>query len=325
MVSVIVLNFNGADHLDDCLRSLCDQNYESLEVLVIDNGSSDDSKSVASRYPVRWEELGRNHGFAPGINLGVPKCRGDTLVFVNNDMRFSPTFVSSIVSPLLRNADVFAADARQMTWAGAHEIHSATRLRYRSIGGILRGDFLPLLDVEQNRVARVTECFQACAGNMAVRRQMFEALGGFDSRLPAGWEDTEIAWRAWARGWRTVFVPDAVCWHKVGATSDFGDGARIRFRGSLGGRLLFSTKYLPLEHVLLTWLAALGGLVGEMVRGQGRSKGRAAILRDYARLVPTLIRERGAFYETLSQSPRAYLRKMTSIGGAPHTEANGRR
>src|SRR2546430_323067 len=93
LISVVVLNFNGADHLDDCLASLVRQTYEPTEVIVADNGSTDASAEVAARYPVRWEPLHANHGFARGNNLAAEKACGALLLFVNNDMRFQHDFI----------------------------------------------------------------------------------------------------------------------------------------------------------------------------------------------------------------------------------------
>src|SRR5437870_570016 len=93
LVSVLVLNYNGQSHLADCLGSLALQVYEPLEVVVADNGSTDGSHEVADQYPVRWEGFGSNLGFAPGLNAGVTRCKGEIIVFVNNDMRFADRFV----------------------------------------------------------------------------------------------------------------------------------------------------------------------------------------------------------------------------------------
>jgi hypothetical protein len=153
---------------------------------------------------------------------------------------------------------------------------------------------------------------------MAVDRARFESLGKFDDRLIAGWEDTDLAWRAWAQDWQTLFVPSAVCWHQVGMTSGSGEGASARLRGSLGGRLLFATKYLPVEHVVAAWSQAIGGLMRSTFRhGWQRSRARAGVLLDSARLVPTLLRERRSFYLGVGRSPRAQLEVICHIGRMP--------
>jgi GT2 family glycosyltransferase len=314
LVSVIVPTLNGARLLEGCLPSLTSQTYPELEVIVVDNASSDDTEDVADRFGVRYVKLDRNHGFAPAINKGVDAARGAILVFVNNDMRFDGAFVEHLVRPIL-DGHAFATDARQLSWDGATELHGASRLLRLRFPAAPSRTLLPLLDVRQSHVESDAVVFQSCGGNMAVDRRRFDMLGRFDDRLIAGWEDTDIAWKAWARRWQTLFVPTAVCWHHVGVTSDLPEGAQVRLRGSLGGRLLFATKYLPIEHVLATWAHAIAGLLRRVVRDGWRgSASQARIVLDFGRLVPTLLRERRHFYRKVGRTPRDQLKSMCRIG-----------
>lgn len=315
--SVIVLNFNGAAHLPDCLDSLCAQRPDEVEIIVADNGSSDASEEIAARYPVRWHGLGRNHGFARGNNLAAGSASGDVLVFVNNDMRFEPDFLVRLIRPFQRRESLFATDARQLSWAGTRQVHGATSLaRLPLASWVTRAGLLPRHAVHQRAPAESVPVVQACAANMAVRRSMFEDLGGFDGRLPAGWEDTEICWRAWLRGWETIHVPEAVCHHRVGASSREGEGAEVRYRGSLGGRLLFSTKHLPWLDVLLAWGSALGGVPRDLLCG-GWSAGRRRlrVLREFLGHVPAVLGERRDLYGGGGPSPRQHLRHLLRFPG----------
>jgi GT2 family glycosyltransferase len=317
LVSVIVPTLDGARLLEESLPSLTSQTYPEVEVIVVDNAGSDETRRVADRFRVRYVGLERNHGFAPAINRGVEAARGSVLVFVNDDMRFDETFVERLVGPIFDH-HVFATDARQLSWDGTTELHGATRLVRLPSPAAPSSTLLPLLDVRQSHVESDATVFQACGGNMAVDRKRFDLLRKFDERLIAGWEDTDLAWRAWARGWQTVFVPTAVCWHRVGMTSDSPGGAQVRLRGSLGGRLLFATKYLPIEHALATWVFAIMGLVRDVFRdGWRASAARARIVLDFGRLVPALLLERKAFYRELGRSPRTQLRRMCRIGTIP--------
>jgi GT2 family glycosyltransferase len=314
-VSVVVLNFNGAGCLDDCLDSLVSQTENSMEVVVADNGSHDASAQVAAKYPVRWEPLGRNHGFARGNNIAARMTSGAVLLFVNNDMRFHADFVERLVYPLTENPDYFATDARQFDWEGANEIHLATRLRPRSLLSAARpGQLLPLLAIEQVGVDGPTEVVQACASALAVRRWMFDELGGFDDRFPADWEDTDLCWRAWLRGWRTVYIPQAVCWHRGKVASSSREGRPVRERGALGGRLLFSAKHLPSEGVAMAWLLAIaGGLRDLALLRMGKVARRAALLLECARETPRTIRDRRRTYRSFDTSPRRHLAFLRSI------------
>ncbi len=316
LVSIVVLNYNGEPHLDACLTTLCAQTYQPLQVVVVDNGSTDRSAEVVARYDARWESLGANYGFSKGNNLGVGRCEGEFLVFVNNDMRFKKTFVAELLRPLQERSDVFATDARQRDWSDSRDIHLAARLIRRTMGvAMSRNSLLPLLDLDYKAVPAVSPAVQSCAANMAVRRRMFEALGGFDERLLAGWEDTEICWRAWLHGWPTLFVPNAVCWHKVGASSVEADGRDIRFRGTIGGRLVFSTKLLPWEHAVAAWVWSCAGLLAAFARGSfSEGAERARVLGACVRSLRPLLRERHQLHRMVGTTPRRQLRALLELG-----------
>jgi GT2 family glycosyltransferase len=157
----------------------------------------------------------------------------------------------------------------------------------------------------------------ASGANMLVRKSMFQALGGFDERLPFGYEDVELCWRAWVHGWKTLFVPRAVCWHRVGASSGSAEGSRLGFRGVLGGRLLSATKLLPLSYTIRTLFATLAGLAPDIARLRWqRARDRLRILSDYARFLPPLLRERRELYRSGHTSPRQQLERLLRLGVA---------
>jgi hypothetical protein len=326
LVSAVVVNWNGAEHLRIALPSLKRQTYSPLEIIVVDNGSVDLSVDVAEENQVTWLRLEENKGLSAACNQGAQKASGEFLIFLNNDMRFPPDFVRSLVAALRESEDVFAADAPQLNWDGSMQVHLATRLRRLPLLSHLLGrGLIPGLDFTQEPVAKTTEVMQACAAAMAVRRTMFEKLGGFDARLPVGWEDTEICWRAWLWGWRTVLVPEATCWHRVGASAMNLQGATARFRGTLGGRLLFATKHLPWPYVATTWAVSCLGFAKDLPRGRlATFVERAKVMAAHVPLVPSLLRERGRIYGEAGTRPQDHLRHMFSIGNGASVKENSK-
>jgi GT2 family glycosyltransferase len=214
-VSVIIVNWNGAEHLRVCLPSLASQSFESLEIIVVDNRSSDDSAEVARRLGVRWLPLEKNLGLAPALNRGATIARGDLLLFVNNDMRFDPGFVGALVEPLESDEEVFATDGMQFNWDGTVCEHLAARLTNVPPRRHSSTELVPGLYFYQQETSEKSRVFMASAACMMVRRTLFEKLGGFDDRLPLGYEDVEICWRAWVHRWKTVYVPSAICCDKT--------------------------------------------------------------------------------------------------------------
>jgi GT2 family glycosyltransferase len=307
-VSVIIVNWNGAEHLRVCLPSLASQTFESLEIIVVDNRSSDDSLEVASSFGVRWLLLEKNLGLAPALNRGAAIAAGDLLLFVNNDMRFDPGFVAALVEPLERDEDVFAADGMQYNWDGTVREHLATRLTAFASGWNSSTELVPGLHFYQQEKTEKSPVFMASAACMMVRRTLFEKICGFDDRLPLGYEDAEICWRAWVHRWKTLYVPNAVCWHRVGGSVKTLQGARFSFRGILKGRLLLATKLLPSRYVFRTWLISTAGLAKDISRLRWNfATDRIGVLFQMAGLSAQLLREKRALFSDASSSPEEHL------------------
>jgi len=307
-VSVIIVNWNGAEHLRICLPSLASQSFKSLEIIVVDNRSSDDSAEVTRSNKARWLPLENNLGLAPALNRGATIAKGDLLLFVNNDMRFDPGFVSALVEPLERDEEIFATDGMQFNWDGSVRGHLAARLTNISSRGDFSTELVPGLYFYQQEKAEQTQVFMASAACMMVRKVLFERLGGFDDRLPLGYEDVEICWRAWVQQWKTLYVPTAICWHRVGSSVSSVEGARFAFRGVLMGRLLLATKLLPMRYALRTWLISTAGLAKDISRMKWEfATDRIGVLFHMASVVAQLLRERTALFRNTSSSPEEQL------------------
>jgi len=327
-VSAVIVNWNGAAHLRICLPSLLAQSYQALEIIVVDNGSSDDSEEVAKSFQVKWLPLKENIGLAPALNCGAAIATGDFLLFINNDMRFDPEFVAALVNSIGRDETIFAVDGMQFSWEGNLPGHMATRLsgaRANHRGSV---ELVPGLYFFQAQELAATPVFMASAACMLARKSLFDKLGGFDARLPLGYEDAELCWRAWMRGWKTVYVPEAICWHRVSSSGRSVEGARQNFRGILKGRLLLATKLLPLRFAVRTWLVSAAALLKDVVLLRWPfARERLAILFGYGRLIPQLLREKDALFREAQVTPEEQLQRMLLLTRreelhAPETGSN---
>lgn len=216
LVSVIVLNYNGARYLHSCLSSLLSQTYQPLEIIVADNGSTDNSCEIAATFArVKFVKLHKNYGFGKGNNLAAKHAKGDYLLFVNNDMRFAADMVEQLVRSASFLGNLFALDCRQLSWDGAEIINSATFLTPHRAGGI---SFVPGIDRIQFDVDEPVRVPFANGANLFCDANRFRALEGFDPVLFFTWEDVDLCWRAFLRGWDTWYVPQATCWHRLSGT-----------------------------------------------------------------------------------------------------------
>jgi GT2 family glycosyltransferase len=314
LVSVVIVNWNGAQHLRICLPSLLAQSYKELEIIVVDNASFDDSARVAEEYQVRWLALKDNSGLAPGLNTGAATANGEFLLFVNNDMRFDPEFVAELVAPLRRDKGIFCTDAMQLSWDGGARGHLAARLATKPYPGKRTAELVPGLHFYQQEKIQHSKVFMASAACMMARRSIFEKLGGFDGRLPLGYEDVEICWRAWAYGHSTVYVPAAICWHRVGSSIQSTPALRFAFRGVLTGRLLLATKLLPARYAWRTWLVSVAGLAKDFVQLRwGFAADRLRILLKMGSLFGLLLGEKKRIFAEAGRSAEMQLRMLLEL------------
>jgi len=314
-VSAIMVNWNGAKHLRVCLPSLLAQSHQSLEIIVVDNGSSDDSAEVARGLGVAWIPLGQNVGLGPALNKGAAAAKGDLLLFLNNDMRFDPEFVAALALPFAGDGDIFATDGMQYPWEGGDPVHTATRLAKSKLRANAT-ELVPGLYFSQEPATQVTQTFIASAACMMARKDLFLSIGGFDDRLPLGYEDEQICVRAWIHGWKTLFVPQAICWHRISASTGSRESVLMNFRGIVRGRVLLSTKLLPLRYALRTWLVSTAGLAKDLGRLQWYlAKARLETLLDIGGEIPRLLREKKTLFHGAGTTAAAQLESMLHLTG----------
>ncbi len=246
LVSVIVLNYNGAVWLRDCLGSLLRQSYPDLEIMVADNRSTDDSRTIAESFGVNFVSMNHNLGFSRTNNAVARVSRGKLLFFVNNDMKFDHACISELALEMERSRQIFASDPMQFDWNGSRIIHAVTSIKR---GGIR--SWFPFLDVKYSGgELRHTFVPWGCAGSLMVRRELFFELGGFDETFFIDMEDLDICVRAWMNGWKTSFVPSARVYHWVGESqSVVGPGEQWRWSSSETNLLRFILKTMDTSAV----------------------------------------------------------------------------
>jgi GT2 family glycosyltransferase len=291
-VAAVVGNFEGAELLPDCLASLRRQTHPPEEVVVVDAASRDASVEVARLLGARVIRT-ENRGLGALYNAGVHATGAGYVLLANNDVAFEDGCVAALASALDEDASRFAADARQLDWSGTRLVHGHTRLTR----GRLTGEYLPGLHLDhlaEVESTRPTVCANGAA--MLVRRERMLELGGFDETFFMEWEDLDLCWRAWLRGWATVYVPAATVRHRVGAVTT-ADMLPRRSASSHHNLVRFALKCLP-------WRAAARVVAGELARLPRHPRAVASGLAAVAVELPQILRLRrrlGPKDETLAR------------------------
>lgn len=214
-ISVIIVNFNGAGDLPVCLASLRLQTQKPAQILLVDNNSNDDSREIVRQYPeVTLIENPVNAGFSRAVNRAAASATGEILALLNTDVEAAPAFVEE-GARAMQDPAVAAAASKILFFD-----------RRRLINGVGGGmNYLGyawdrgLNEVDHGQYDHSQEVFFASGGACFLRRDLFAAMGGFDPRFFMYHEDVDFCWRARLRGYRVMTCPQAVVYHKYGAST----------------------------------------------------------------------------------------------------------
>jgi O-antigen biosynthesis protein len=195
-ISVVVATYNAARTLDDCLASLRTLRYPDYEVIVVNDGSTDDSQSIIERYPFRAITT-ENHGVSAARNEGLRAATGEIVAYIDSDARADPDWLAYLATTYLES-DVVGVGGPNFV---PPEDNWVAKCVYRSPGGPTQ----VMLDDQS------AEHIPGC--NMSFRKEALEAIDGFDEIFTKAADDVDICWRLLERGYRIGFSPSAVVWH----------------------------------------------------------------------------------------------------------------
>ncbi len=317
-VSVVVVTWNGLGLTRRCLESLRAQRAPGLEVelVVVDNGSADGTVAALSSEPdLRVVALGRNTGFAGGVNAGIAASRGDVVVLLNNDAVAEPGFLEHLVAPLLQpgRARVGATTGRVVLSGRFRPARPGEEGMVDSAGHrwvrVTHGDGARLLNSTGNEVTisgngrdrdwladagsppAAREVFGFNGGCAALLRAAVEDVGPLEERLFMYYEDTELSWRLRRRGWVVEHVHEAVTVHDHAGSSD-ATSAFFRDHNERN-RLTVALLHAPAPVVL----RALARTLARAALGPDRRR-RLRALASVAAGVPWALRRRHAIDKT---------------------------
>ncbi len=272
--SIIIPNWNGRELLEQCLPSVVEavrSDGGDHEIIVVDNHSTDDSVPfLKANYPeVEVLELDRNRGFVGGCNVGAAASENEIIVFLNNDMLVERSFLRPLLdgfAPPLSGGDggVFAVSSQIHFWDAEKRREETGQTR-----GFLKLGFLQVVHDEPGGCEQVRPVLYAGGGSSAFDKSKFLALGGFDELFqPFYWEDTDISYRAWKRGWKVLFEPRSVVHHKHRGTIGKVYDKNTTDRAVNRNHLLFMWKnFADPDLLLLHPFVLLGRLVWNYALG----------------------------------------------------------
>jgi GT2 family glycosyltransferase len=320
LISIVIVTWNSGAHLEQCRSALASQTRQDFEIVIVDNGSSDESIDGLED---RWKEfnlvikrLDENKGFTVGNNIGAQLARGKWIILLNADAYPEPDWLANLLHAAEQNPDYIAFSSRQLQYDSPNLLDGAGDA-YHISGLAWRNHF----NLHADKYGlEISEIFSPCAAAAMYSREEFLKVGGFDEDYFSYFEDIDLGFRLRLNGGKCLYVPNATV-HHVGSAST---GKRSDFSVYYGYRNLIWTflKDMPLYllWILLPLHAAtmLFFAVYITLRGQGRAIWSAIF--DAIRGTPKIFEKRRAIQKNRRANPNELIRVMSTGLFIPYRE-----
>lgn len=253
--AVVILNWNGKKMLERFLPSVTTHTQGDAEVIIADNGSTDDSLDfVRAQYPgLRIIELDKNYGFAGGYNRALQQVQADYYVLLNDDVEVTPGWIEPVVAQMQQHPDTAICQPKLLMYDQRDTFEYAG-----GAGGFLdkygypfcRGRMFTSLEQDNGQYNTPGEIFWASGAAMFVRADVWHQLGGLDDDFFAHMEEIDFCWRAKNAGYRVEYCPQSTVFHVGGGTLPKSNPRKtyLNFRNNMA--LLY--KNLPKRR--LAWV-----------------------------------------------------------------------
>ncbi len=256
-VTVVIPNYNGMKFLPDCLRSLKKQTFKDFCVIIVDNGSADDSLSyLKTNHPeVKVIELNENTGFAKAANVGIEACETEYVFLLNNDTMCDERAIEVLVNVMDKRQDVFSAQALMLQLKKPELVDDAGDY-YCALGWA----FAPSKNHPAAKYTKRQLITSSCAGAAIYRKSMLDEVGAFDPAHFCYLEDVDLGYRARLFGYKNISEPSAVVYH-VGSGSSGSLHNAFKVELTAANNLYLIYKNMPAWQVILNLPLIVLGII----------------------------------------------------------------
>jgi GT2 family glycosyltransferase len=215
-VSIIILNYNGGKYIRQCIESVLKSEYYNIELLIVDNNSTDESiqviKTELNDDRIKLVRNNENLGFATGNNIGVHDAKGKYLVLLNIDTVVHPRWLTEVISVMESDSTIGVAQPKLLLLEDKSIFDSAgDYLDYFGLSFRRGGDWL---EEDTGQYDTIHDIFSARGAALVTRKEIVQTIGLFDDDYFLDFEDIDFCWRVRLYGKRVVFVPKSIVYHK---------------------------------------------------------------------------------------------------------------
>ena len=245
LISIVILNWNGKEQLPLCIQSVRRQTYPNVEIIIVDNDSTDGSaQCVKTAFPNLRVIINRkNLGYGGGNNRGIQEARGEYIFILNNDTEIERECVEWLWKCMEGQENIGIATPKILFYDRRDTIDAAGLTIYPDGLSIGRGHLEP-----QGKYSQREEVFAGSGCASLFRRKMLDEIGLFDEDFFAYAEDTDLGWRARLAGWRAYYVPEAIVYHHH--SKQFGTYSSTKAFLVERNRIWVALKNFPLRFLL---------------------------------------------------------------------------
>ena len=220
-VSVIVLNWNGKYFLKNCLDSLEELTYPSVEIIVVDNNSTDGSAEfIKKNYPkFILVENKKNYGFAKGNNIGFYASHGKYILFLNNDTVVKPNFLEPLVKDCEKDTKIGCIQPQIRLMDNKSMLDQMGS--YISFVGFMY--HYGYKKIYSEKYSKKREIFSAKGACIMFPRKVLDKIGLFDEDFFIFFEETDLCFRVWLSGHKVLYEPKSLIYHVVGGDTTASD------------------------------------------------------------------------------------------------------
>ncbi len=213
MISVIVVNWNGKAIIQKCLDGLRAQTLRDFSIIMVDNASQDGSLEIVQKnYPeVIILAQSENLGFSAANNIAIKSVNTEYVALLNNDAVPHPDWLQNLIKALENHPEAGFCASKMLLYDNPRVIDRTGDVYSTAATALLRGRGAPSQEFNIQE-----QVFGACAGAALYRTQMLDDIGLFDEDFFLVYEDVDLSFRAQLRGYKCIYVPDAVVYHQAG-------------------------------------------------------------------------------------------------------------
>jgi GT2 family glycosyltransferase len=257
-IFIVIPNYNGMNFLDKCLNSLERETSYNLQIIIVDNGSEDNSIDVFNKNfkknisNIKYHLIANdsNLGFSKAVNQGIDLAisfGSEYICLLNNDTEIEENFFSNLIKSIETDQNIFSVSSKMLQYNNPDLIDDAGD-EYTLLGWTKKsGDGV---DKSSSKYSKPREIFSSCGGASLYRASIFNEIGCFDNDFFAYMEDVDIGYRAQINGYKNVYSPKAIVYH-VGSASSGSKYNEFKIPLAARNNIWVIYKNMPWPQILL--------------------------------------------------------------------------